>query len=108
DWRVHAARGMALAGLGRRDEALREALWLQESVIYREDALSGPVLREQRARILAQLGDARGALDEIERLLAKPADFSVQMLRLDPRWDPIRNDPRFKALLTKYGSEAAG
>jgi tetratricopeptide (TPR) repeat protein len=104
EWRVHAARGLALAGLGRRDEALREARWLQESAIDRADAFSGPLLSEDRARILAQAGDAEAALDEIERLLAKPSWLSVHTLRLDPRWDPIRNQPRFKALLAKCGS----
>ncbi len=104
DWRVHAARGLALAGLGRRDEALREARWLQQSVVYREDAYKGPLVAEERARILAQAGDAEAALDEIERLLAGPSWLSVHTLRLDPRWDPIRNHPRFKALLAKYGS----
>jgi hypothetical protein len=40
---------------------------------------------------------------EIERLLAGPSyDISVHTLRLDPRWDPIRDDPRFQALLKKY------
>jgi hypothetical protein len=49
-------------------------------------------------------GASGGALDEIERLLSKPSDFSVHMMRLDPRWDPIRDHPRFKALLAKYGA----
>ncbi|MEO5618080.1 MAG: hypothetical protein ABIS67_09930, partial [Candidatus Eisenbacteria bacterium] len=98
DWRVHAARGLALAGLGRRDEALSEARWLQQSV-YREDAIEGPKLAEDRARILAQLDDAEAALDEIERLLARPSALSVHTLRLDPLWDPIREHPRFKTLL---------
>ena len=102
DWRVHTARGLALAGLGRRDEALREAGWLQQSVVYREDALQGPVLGEDRAEILAQTGEADAALDEIERLLARPSWLSVHTLRLDPRWDAIRDHPRFKALLAKY------
>ena len=101
DWRVHADRGLALAGLGRRDEALGEARWLQQSTIYREDANSGPDLAEERAKILAQTGDAEAALDEIQRLLAGPSDLSVHTLRLDPRWDPIREHPRFKALLAK-------
>jgi serine/threonine-protein kinase len=104
DWRVHAARGLALAGLGHRDEALHEAHWLQQSVIYRRDANSGKLLAEDRARILAQAGDADAALDEIERLLAGPSMLTVHTLRLDPRWDPIREHPRFKALLAKYGS----
>ena len=108
DHRVHAARGMALAGLGRREEALGEARWLQQSAVYREDAFDGPPgVVEDRARILAQAGDAEAALDEIERLLAGPSWLSVHTLRLDPRWDPIRDHPRFKALLAKYGAEAA-
>ena len=104
DWRVHAARGLALAGLGRRDEALREARWLRQSLIYREDAFAGPLLAEDRARILAQAGESGAALDEIERLLARPSFLSVHTLRLDPLWDPIRDHPRFKALLTQYGA----
>ena len=102
DWRVHAARGLALAGLGRRDETLQETRWLQQSVVYREDALQGPQVAEDRARILAQAGEVEAALDEIERLLAGPSWLSVHTLRLDPLYDPIRDHPRFKALLAKY------
>ena len=104
DWRVHAARGLALAGLGRRDAALLEAHWLQQSLVYREDAFDGPRLAEDRARILAQAGEAAAALDEIERLLAGPSWLSANALRLNPLWDPIREHPRFKTLLAKYGS----
>ncbi|MDH3369027.1 MAG: hypothetical protein OEO17_14390, partial [Gemmatimonadota bacterium] len=102
DWRVHAARGLALAGLGRRHEALREVRWLEQSPAYREDALDGPLLGEDRARILAAVGESDAALEEIERFLTRPSELSVHTLRLDPRWDPIRNDPRFQALLEKY------
>ncbi len=102
DWRVHDARGLALAGLGRRQEALREARWLQQSVVYREDAYQGRHVAEVRARILAQAGEVDAALDEIEELLAGPGFLSVHTLRLDPRWDPIREHPRFQALLAKY------
>jgi serine/threonine-protein kinase len=102
DWRVHAARGLALAELGRREEALREARWIQQSVVYRQDAFFSSALAEDRALILAHTGDAETALDEIERLLAGPSWLSVHTLRLDPLWDPIRDHPRFKALLAKY------
>jgi serine/threonine-protein kinase len=102
DWRAHVARGLALVGLGRRDEALREARWLQASVVYQKDAFEGTALAEGSARILAQAGEVDAAIDELDRLLAKPSDISVHTLRLDPRWDPIREHPRFKALLTKY------
>jgi eukaryotic-like serine/threonine-protein kinase len=103
DWRVHAARGLALAGLGRNDEALREARWLEQSFVYREDLYDRlERLAPIRAEILAHAGKADGALDEIERLLAGPSGLSVNELRLNPVWDPIREHPRFNSLLTKY------
>ena len=102
DWRVHAARGLALAGLGRRDEAVREARWLQQSFRYRGDALDRPTLAEERARILAQAGESEAALREIEELLAEPSLLTVHTLRLDPLWDPLRSNPRFQALLAEY------
>ena len=52
--------------------------------------------------ILSQGGYEDEATAEIEELLAAPSWTSVPMLRLDPRWDPIRDDPRFQALLVKY------
>ena len=107
DWRVHAARGLALAGLGRRQEAQREARWLQQSEVYREDAFTGPELVERRGWILAAIGEADAALEEIERLVSRPSWVSAHTLRLDPRWDPIRNDPRFQALLVKYANPEA-
>jgi serine/threonine-protein kinase len=107
DWRVHSARGLALAGLERREEALLEARWLQQSVEYRDDAYDRPIVAEARAQILAQAGDADAALDEIEQILIGPGWFvSAATLRLDPRWDPIRGDPRFQALLERYGNQS--
>lgn len=102
DERMHAARGLALAGLGRREEALREARWLQQSAAYREDKFQGGVVVEARARILAQIGDADAAVDEIESLLTRPSQLSVHTLRLDPSWDAIRTHARFRALFAKY------
>lgn len=108
DYRIHAARGLALAGLDRRGEALEEAHWLQRSVVYREDANAGPLVAEARAHILAQVGDADAAVEEIERLLARPSWLSVHALRLDPLWDPIRAHPRFGALLRRPAAGPAG
>jgi serine/threonine-protein kinase len=98
----HAWRGLALAGLGRKAEALAEARWVERSVAYREDRSAGPAVAELRAQILTQAGEAAAALDEIERLLPGPGLLTVHILRLSPVWDPIREHPRFKALLVKY------
>ena len=108
DWRIHVSRGLALAGLGRCDEAIAEARWLRQSNVYRGDAHFGTIAAEGRAQILAQCGNPDAALDELKRLLPGPSWLSVHTLRLDPRWDPIRADPRFLALLKVDGSSAVG
>ena len=88
-------RPLKLAG------ALREARWLRDSEVYRGDCFQGGWVAEVRARILAQAGDAEGALDEIERLLPGPSWLSVHTLRIDPLWDPLRGNPRFQAMVSK-------
>jgi TolB-like protein/Tfp pilus assembly protein PilF len=103
DWPLHQSRGMALAGLGRRDEALREARWLRTSFIYRKDLFLRPYVEIGAAQILAHAGESDAAINDLDRLLSDrfPA-ISVHTLRLDPVWDPVRQHPRFRALLTKY------
>ncbi|MFL5607562.1 MAG: protein kinase domain-containing protein [Gemmatimonadaceae bacterium] len=103
-WRLHIARGLALAGLGRRNDALREAGWIEQNVLYRNDALQGPLLHENRARILAQIGESDAAMNELQWLLERPGGFSAQMMRVDPSWDLIREQPRFKTLQAKYAN----
>ena len=90
------------AYLASAEQAPREAGWLQQSAVYREDAVWGPLVAEDRARVLAQAGDAEAALDEIERLLAGPSWLSVHTLRLEPLRDPIREQPRVKAPRARY------
>jgi serine/threonine-protein kinase len=103
DNRVHAARGLALAGLGQREEGLHEARWLEQDVVYRKDAWFSSGVAQRHAQILAGAGESEAALEEVERLLAGPStSLSAHTLRLDPRWDPIRDHPRFQALLDEY------
>lgn len=96
DYRVYSALGHAFALLGRSEEAVRagqRAVELMETSKYPEIEL---------AKIYTRVGESDKALDLIEKLLSIPCDFSVGLLRLDPVWDPLREDPRFQALLEKY------
>jgi tetratricopeptide (TPR) repeat protein len=104
DWPVHRARGMALAGLGRRDEALQEVRWLRQSLIFRQDEFLRPAVALGAAKILAQIGESDAALNAVEALLAeRPPALSIHLLRLDPLWDPIRKHRRFQELLVNHG-----
>jgi tetratricopeptide (TPR) repeat protein len=104
DWRVHAAIGYSEAGLGRREAARRQCAWLRGSEVYLTDALYRPYLAEACAKILARVGYVDKALDEVEQLLAGPSWLSAHTLRMDPRWDPIREHPRFQSLLVRYAN----
>ncbi len=103
DHRIHSALGLAYAGLGRKVEALREGKRGVELFPVSKDALVGPHRMWDLAMIYATVGEQEAALDQIEYVLSIPGRFSVQLLRLDPRWDPLRDHPRFQALLQNYG-----
>jgi len=49
------------------------------------------------------VGEIDAALERLEYWLSRPSRLSVALLRVDPIWDPIRDDPRFLALLERYG-----
>lgn len=96
DPRLHAALGYACAGLGRKDDAIRSGREAVRLLPESKDAVDGPVFRTDLAAIYAQTGEPGLAMDEIARLLAEPAVLSEAELRLDPIWDPLRKDPRFR------------
>ena len=67
-----------------------------------KDALDGSDQAIELAKIYARVGEDEMALDLIEELLSIPSFLSVGLLRLDPVWDPLRDNPRFQALLEKH------
>ena len=90
--------GVAYAGLGRRDDALRavnRAISLRPSEL---DAFGGPYYVERPAQVCVLLGDYDCAIQELERLLSLYNPVSKNLLRLDTDWAPLWNLPRFKAL----------
>jgi serine/threonine-protein kinase len=98
----HSNLGWAYAGLGRKEEAIRGGRRAVELHPIAKDALTGPFYVEMLAQIAVMVGDYDLALDQLETLLSVPSYFSASLLRLDPRWDPLRDHPRFQALLEKY------
>ncbi len=104
DSRVHSSLGLAYAGLGRKDNAIREGKLGVELLPVSKDAVQGPVGVRDLALIYVLVGEYDAALDQIEYLLSISCDFSVPLLRLDPRYDPLRNLPRYQKLLEKYGT----
>ncbi len=102
DPRIRAALGLSYAYLGRKEDALREGKLAAELLPVSEDALLGPDLVQILAQIYVLVGEPEAAVDQIEFLLSIPGELSVGMLRVHPYWDPLRDNPRFQALLEEY------
>jgi tetratricopeptide (TPR) repeat protein len=89
--------------LGRNDEALRIAREAIEATPIEKDALVGTYFLTGLAQIEAHTGQSEEAVKLLRQLLIIPAGeyISVARLKIDPVWDPIRNDPGFQKLLSE-------
>ena len=106
DASTHSSLGKAYAGFGRKEEAIREGTLAVELHPISKDAYEGSNPVFSLAQIYVMVGEYEEALDKIEYLLSIPShQISVPLLRLDPRWDPLREHPRFKRLLEKYSED---
>jgi len=100
---VHALRGVVLAYLGRKDEAVREGLRGVELDPVSTDGFGGPYIQLQLVRIYLLVGEPEKALDQLEPLLKLPYHVTPGWLRVDPTFDPLRSNPRFKKLAEGTG-----
>ncbi|HLN59646.1 MAG TPA: hypothetical protein VK416_13885, partial [Thermoanaerobaculia bacterium] len=95
----HVFRGLALAYLGRKEEAIREGERGAALLPVTRDAAVGPYLRHQLARIYVVTGEPEKALDRLEPLLKIPYVLSPGWLRIDPNFDPLRKTTRFQKIV---------
>jgi tetratricopeptide (TPR) repeat protein len=99
DGQRHVFRGLALAYLGRKAEAVAEgergvALWP-----ISRDTYQGAYLQHQLVRIYLLVGEPEKALDQLEPLLKIPYYLSPGWLRIDPTFTPLKGNPRFERLV---------
>jgi len=95
----HVSLGLALALMGRRPDAIREAELGVALLPVGKDAYVWPYLHHQLARIYVLAGEPEKALDQLERLLKIPYYLSPGWLRIDPNFAPLRGNPRFEQLI---------
>jgi serine/threonine-protein kinase len=102
----HGQLALVLAWMGEKEGALAEMKRAEELVPVSKDAFSGPDVMEAAAEMHAVFGDAGRAVSILDQILQRPAGLTVPILKLNPVWDPIRNDQRFQALIQKYSAKS--
>jgi TolB-like protein/tetratricopeptide (TPR) repeat protein len=102
EFRSMRALSWIYLALGHKEDALRTAQQAFDLLPPEKDWGLGPANLTGLAEMQARTGATKDAISNLRRLLSIPAGeaVSIARLRIDPVWDPIRNDPGFQELLT--------
>ena len=102
DTRSLRALSWTYLALNRKTDAINTARKAVELLPLEKDAVLGSGNLAALAEMQAQTGAVKEAVENLRKLLSIPAGetVSIARLKIDPVWDPIRNDPGFQQLLT--------
>ncbi|HER41253.1 MAG TPA: tetratricopeptide repeat protein [Salinimicrobium catena] len=102
DSRYHSSLGIAYAGLGRKNEAIREGERAISLMPLEKDFYRGIFRLEDMARIYTMVGEYGSAVEQLDQLLSMPGLISVNLLKKDPTWEALWDRPEFVRLLEVY------
>ena len=98
DAKTLAMLALIHAAVGEKNEALGAATRAGELLPIAKDSFDGPILATTLAAVSAKLGEKDSAIRQLESLVGVPNGPTPGTLRVEPEWDSLRDDPRFKKL----------
>jgi serine/threonine-protein kinase len=113
DGRALSLLAMIDAGLGRQEQAVQEAEHACDLEPFENFGLNAPIVRCNLAVVYAWNGQPDLAISALDQLTNRPAGTNLPAqptygdFRWNPLWDPLRNDPRFEALVQRLAPVAS-
>jgi serine/threonine-protein kinase len=97
---IHGHIGIAYAGIGNKENAIVEGNKAID--LYKYDNFDKSDMAINLAKIYTMIGEYDQAINYIDILLRIPSMFSIELLQLDPIWEPLYNHPKCQLLIKKY------
>jgi serine/threonine-protein kinase len=105
DDRIFIHLGLAYAGLGLKEEAIRLGELGVASIPISQNAILGPDYVYYLGCIYTSVGEHDAAIDQLEYLLSIPCYYTEYTIWMDPTFDPLRDHPRFRRLIREGARE---
>jgi serine/threonine-protein kinase len=102
DPRYHSALGIAYAGLGEKEKAIKEGLKAETLLPISRDAMYGLGILQDLAIIYTMVGEFDLALDTLDKLLSIPSWITPVWLSWEIQYAPLKTHPRYKKLQANY------
>ncbi len=102
DPRYHSSLGIVYANLGMHREAVEQGTKAVDLLPIAEDSFYGIPYVLDLAFIYTIIGEHDKALKQLKYLLSIPSWLSVPWCEMDPRWDRLRDNPKFQEILKKH------
>ncbi|HUX95828.1 MAG TPA: hypothetical protein VMV47_08860 [Bacteroidales bacterium] len=100
DSRLYGSLGIAYAGLGMKEEALKAGKKALDILNFDIDILNGFQSEMNMVRILVMVEEYDEAMIRLNKIIKIHGFVSVEILKLDPFWDPLRNNEKFNEIIS--------
>jgi len=108
DPRTIAVLAQVDAGLGQKEAAIAEGQRAVKLMPLSRDAYDGMLVLQGLAQVYTWTGEREKALELVRQLMSIPGYLTYGYLKVDPGWDPLRSDPRFKQFVASLAPAKKG
>jgi TolB-like protein/Flp pilus assembly protein TadD len=99
--------GLIDAGLGRKEDAIQEGRRAVELLPVTKDSINGSAMISNLSIIYAWVGEKDLAVEQVRIFTRLPSGPSYGILKLSPRWDPLRGYPPFEEIIASLAPRDA-